>query len=301
MSEKGVTMKRTQYGGQAVIEGVMMKGKDKMAVAVRKNPEQIKIKSNRVKALDKKYSFLGWPFVRGVVALISSLVLGIKSLTYSANQVAEEEDEELKPWEIFVSLIVSFGLAILLFVALPATIISFVQPYINFNVILNMIEGMIKIGAFLTYLVVISRLEDIKRVFMYHGAEHKVIYNYESDLPLSVENARSFTTLHPRCGTNFIFIVILMSIFFFSFFGRPPLLQRILYHLLLLPVIAGTSYEVIKLAGKREVNPLIRLLATPGLWLQKLTTNEPDDSMLEVAIAALKEVLPVEESEKVNV
>ncbi|MFW5985826.1 MAG: DUF1385 domain-containing protein [Halanaerobiales bacterium] len=294
-------MKRTQYGGQAVIEGVMMKGKDKMAVAVRKSPDRIKVKSSRLQAVDDKYPFLGWPFVRGVVALISSLVTGIKSLTYSANEVAEGEDEELKPWEIFISLVVSFGLAVLLFVALPAAIISFIQPYISFNVILNMIEGLIKIGAFLTYLIVISHLEDIKRVFMYHGAEHKVIYNYESDLPLNVENARSFTTLHPRCGTNFIFIVILMSIFFFSFFGRPPLLQRILYHLLLLPVIAGTSYEIIKLAGKKEVNPLVRLLATPGLWLQKLTTNEPDDSMLEVAIAALKEVLPAEERERVNV
>jgi len=136
---------------------------------------------------------------------------------------------------------------------------------------------------------------------MYHGAEHKVIHNYESDFDLSVANARKYTTLHPRCGTNFLFIVILLSIFFFSFFGRPPFLERILLHLLLLPVIAGTSYEVIKLAGREKVNPVIKIIATPGLWLQKLTTNEPDDSMLEVAITALKAVLPVEERDGLNV
>jgi len=288
-------MSKKQYGGQAVIEGVMMRGENKIAIAVRKSPDNIVVKEEDIKMAGDKYSFIKWPFIRGVVNLISSLVIGLKALTYSANQVAEEEDEELSTGELILSIVVSFGLAILLFVALPAGIIALIQPYVANNIILNIIEGIIKISAFLIYIYVISRLEDIKRVFMYHGAEHKVIYNYESELPLSVENARKFTTLHPRCGTSFIFIVIILSIFFFSFFGLPPLLKRILYHLLLLPVIAGTSYEVIKRAGQEKVNPLIKILSTPGLWFQKLTTNEPDDSMLEVAIKALKAVLPAEE------
>ncbi|MDI3547314.1 MAG: hypothetical protein PWR10_966 [Halanaerobiales bacterium] len=294
-------MSKLQYGGQAVIEGVMMRGKNKVAIAVRKSPENIVLKEMRLKPLGEKLPFLKWPFIRGVVALVSSLIIGIKSLTFSASQVAEEEDEEITPLEMFISILISFGLAILLFVALPAGIVALIQSFINLNIILNLIEGIIKITAFLAYLFVISRLKDIKRVFMYHGAEHKVIHNYESKFPLSVENARNFTTLHPRCGTNFIFIVILLSIFFFSFFGRPPLLERILYHILLLPVIAGTSYEVIKLAGGERVNPIIRIIATPGLWLQKLTTNEPDDSMLEVAITALKAVLPEEERDELDV
>ncbi len=285
-------MSDTQYGGQAVLEGVMMRGKEDIAIAVRKAPDDIVLKKMKVTSIGDKFPFLKWPFIRGIVALISSMIIGIKSLTFSASQVAEEEDEEISPLEIVISIVVAFGFAILLFVILPASIISLLQPYIENNLILNLTEGIIKITAFLSYLLVISRLNDIKRVFMYHGAEHKVIFTYEKGLPLTVENARGFSTLHPRCGTNFMFIVILMSIFFFSFFGRPPFLERILYHLMLLPIIAGTSYEVIKLAGKNDVNPIIRAVATPGLYLQKLTTKEPDDSMLEVAITALKAVLP---------
>ncbi len=294
-------MSKKRYGGQAVIEGVMMKGEDKIAVAVRKSQNNIVIKEDKVKLAGDKYKFLKWPFIRGIVNLITSLIIGMKALTYSANQMAEEEDEELTVKELIVSIVISFGLAVLLFIALPAGIILLIQPYINNNIILNIIEGLIKISAFLSYIYLISRLEDIKRVFRYHGAEHKVIYNYESNLPLSIENARTFTTLHPRCGTSFIFIVIILSIFFFSFFGRPPFLQRIFYHLLLLPLIAGTSYEVIRKAGQEKVNPFIRILSIPGLWVQKLTTAEPDDSMLEVAITALKAVLPAEERGKSDV
>lgn len=286
--------KKVDYGGQAVIEGVMMKGLDRLAIAVRKPDDSIVVKKRKLTPLSERFKIFGWPFIRGVVALFSSLVLGMQSLTFAANQLTEE-DEELSPLEMGLTILVSLILAILLFVALPATIIAFIQKYIDYNIVLNLIEGLIKVSAFLGYIVIISRLEDIKRVFRYHGAEHKVIHNYESDKELSVENARQFTTLHARCGTNFIFIVIILSILFFSFFGRPPLLYRILYHILLLPVIAGTSYEVIKLAGEKSVNPIIKALATPGLWLQKLTTSEPDDDMLEVAITALKGVLPTEE------
>jgi len=294
-------MDKVQYGGQAVIEGVMMKGKDSVAIAVRRSPDNIVVKKEKVKATGERFPFLKWPLIRGVAALISSLLIGIKSLSYSASQVAEEEEEEITALEMIISIGVSFGLAILLFVVLPATLTSLAQPYIKYNILLNLVEGLIKISAFLAYLIFISRLKDIKRVFMYHGAEHKVIHNYESELPLSVENARGFTTLHPRCGTNFLFMVIMLSILFFSFFGRPPLLQRILYHIMLIPVIAGTSYEILKLAARDKVNPIIKIFATPGLWLQHITTSEPDDSMLEVAIRALKEVLPEEERNKINV
>lgn len=288
-------MSKVNYGGQAVIEGVMMRGKDKVAIAVRKSPEEIVLKKMEIDAISDKLPFLKWPFIRGVVTLFSSLFIGMKALSFSASQVIEEEDEEITPLEMAVSIIVAFGLAVLLFVVLPASIVSLIQHYINNNIILNMVEGIIKITAFLSYLLVISRIKDIQRVFRYHGAEHKVIYNYEAKQPLTVDNAREFSALHPRCGTNFMFIVIILSIFFFSFFGRPPFLLRIFYHILLLPVIAGTSYEIIRLAGEERVNPLIKILATPGIWLQRLTTGEPDDSMLEVAIKALKAVLPEDE------
>ncbi|MGB4492190.1 MAG: DUF1385 domain-containing protein [Halanaerobiales bacterium] len=284
-------MSKKQYGGQALIEGVMMRGEDSIAIAVRRAPGDIILKKEKIRSVADKYPFLKWPFIRGVVALISSLVIGIQALTFSASQFAEEEEEELSPLEMTGAILMAFGAAVVLFIVLPASLISLLQKFITSNIILNLIEGIIKIITFLVYLLLIARMEDIKRVFMYHGAEHKTIFTYEAGLPLTVENARQFGTLHPRCGTNFMFIVILISIFFFSFLGRPPLLQRILYHLLLLPVIAGTSYEVLKLGAKDKVNPVIKLLATPGLYLQKITTKEPDDAMLEVAIAALKAVL----------
>lgn len=294
-------MKDVQYGGQAVIEGVMMRGKEKVAIAVRRDAEDVVLDKKQLKPLSDRFAPLGWPFIRGVVSLFSSLVLGVKALSFSASQVVEEEEEEITPWEMFLTILVSMGLAVLLFVALPAAITTFVQRFIENNIILNLTEGMVKIATFLTYIYFISRMEDIQRVFRYHGAEHKVIHNYESDKELSVENARVFPTQHPRCGTSFMFIVILMSIFFFSFFGRPPLLKRILYHIMLLPVVAGTSYELIKLAGQKTGNSLIRLFSLPGLWIQNLTTSEPDDSMLEVAIKALVEVLPEEERGEIDV
>ncbi|MFW6386337.1 MAG: DUF1385 domain-containing protein [Bacillota bacterium] len=298
-------MKDVQYGGQAVIEGVMMRGKDKYAIAVRKPDDEIIVEERDFTSPGEKLFFLGWPFVRGIVALISSLVIGMKALSFSADVALEEEEEEISSLEMVVTILISFGFAILFFVALPAGIIRLIQYFFAhdsmvYNLFLNLLEGVIKIGAFLAYVYFISRIEDIKDVFRYHGAEHKVIYNYEAGEPLSVDNARGHTTLHPRCGTSFIFIVIMISILFFSLlslFGRPPFLQRVLFHLMLLPLVAGTSYELLKLAGKKEVNPLVRVLSIPGMWFQKLTTGEPDDSMLEVAIVALKAVLPQEGEE----
>ncbi|PRX35778.1 uncharacterized protein YqhQ [Orenia metallireducens] len=286
-------MSKTQYGGQAVIEGVMMRGKSHVAIAVRKEDGQIVLDRRKLKVLSDKFKFLKWPIIRGVVALFQSLILGLQALTFSANQFSEEE-EELTFWELISSMGVSFGLAIGLFVALPALLVSFLENNITSVLLLNLSEGIIKISFFLIYIVAISRLEDIKRVFQYHGAEHKVIHNYESKLPLTPENAQKFSTLHPRCGTNFLLIVMMMSVLLFSFFGKPTLVNRILIHIALLPVVAGLSYELIKQAGKKKVNRLFKLVALPGLYLQKLTTKEPSLEQLEVAIKSLETVLEEE-------
>ncbi len=284
-------MSQKDYGGQAVIEGVMMRGEDKIAVAVRKEDGEIIVDKKRVDSITDRFKFLKLPLIRGVVALIQSLVLGLKALTFSANQFSEEE-EELNFFELLSTIGVSFGLAVGLFIVLPATLIKFIQGYIDSNLALNLVEGTIKVSFFLIYIVAISQMEDIKRVFQYHGAEHKVIHNYEAGLPLTPENAQEFSTLHPRCGTNFLLIVMVVSILLFSFFGRPALLNRILIHIALLPVVAGLSYEIIKQAGKEDAGKIVKLVALPGLYLQKLTTNQPDLEQLEVAIISLKAVLP---------
>ncbi|WP_027339902.1 DUF1385 domain-containing protein [Halonatronum saccharophilum] len=286
-------MAKKSYGGQAVIEGVMMKGKDKIAIAVRNDQGDIILENRTLNNLADKFKFLKWPMLRGVFALFQSLIIGMQALTFSANQFGEEE-EELSTKEIIFTILTSFSIAIAFFVILPATIIRLIQEFIEYDLVLNFIEGLIKITFFISYIYVISRFEDIKRVFQYHGAEHKVIHNYESDLPLSIENAGQFSTLHPRCGTNFLLLVMITSILLFSFFGRPTLLNRILIHITLLPVVAGLSYEIIKKAGKDKVNKIFKLIALPGLYLQKLTTSEPTPDQLEVAIVSLEAVLEEE-------
>jgi uncharacterized protein YqhQ len=282
-----------QYGGQAVIEGVMMRGKKNLAIAVRDNEDDIILHTEIINSITDKFSILGKPFIRGVVSLFESMIMGMQALTFSANQVAEEE-EELTTFELILTIGVALGLAILLFIVLPATVIKFIQNYISSDLILNLTEGVIKVTVLLLYIIIISQLNDIRRVFKYHGAEHKVIYNYESGLPLSIENAKEHSPLHPRCGTNFLLIVMVTSVLLFSFFGRPSFLNRVLIHIALLPIVAGVSFEIIKQAGKKDANPIIKLIAIPGLWLQKLTTREPDEEQLEVAIKALEGVLEEE-------
>ncbi|GAB6137281.1 DUF1385 domain-containing protein [Halanaerobaculum tunisiense] len=287
-------MSQEQYGGQAVIEGVMMRGEKSIAVAVRKDNGEIILDEQPFTSITDKFKILGLPLLRGVIALFQSLILGLQALTFSANQFSEEE-EELSWSELIISIGTALGLAILLFVVLPAGVIGFIQSYINSNLVLNLLEGIIKVSVLLAYITIISHLEDIERVFEYHGAEHKVIHNYESDLSLTVENARQFSTLHPRCGTNFLLLVMVVSILLFSFFGRPDLVSRILIHIALLPVVAGISYELIKLAGKEAAPQPIKWIAIPGLYLQKLTTAEPSSEQLEVAIKSLEAVLEEEE------
>ncbi len=289
--------KKFQYGGQAVIEGVMMRGKEWLAIGVRRPDGEIVVKKEKIKSITQKLPFLKWPFLRGIVSLVESMMIGMMAITFSANQALdEEEEEELSWWEMLFSILVAFGMAVLLFVVLPASVARLVQDHISSNVFLNLIEGLVKVIAFIGYILVISLMKDIRRIFEYHGAEHVTIHAYERGEELTAENASKHSPLHPRCGTNFIFIVIIISIIFFSFFGRPALLKRILLHLAMLPVIAGTSYEVLKKAGGEKVNPIIWAIAQPGIWLQKLSTRTPSDDQIEVAIASLKAVLDEEQS-----
>lgn len=278
--------KKYPYGGQAVIEGVMMRGPDYRAVAVRLPDQTVVVDKKPVGSLTKRIPVLNWPLVRGVVVLIESLIIGIETLTYSANKALGEEEEELTTKELVLTIGASLGLAVLLFAVLPTALAHFMQKIAPTSLVQNLIEGFFRIAIFLLYVVSISWLEDIKRVFQYHGAEHKVINAYEAGDELSVQQVQRHSTAHPRCGTSFIVIVLLISILVFSLLGHQVLWWRILSRVLLLPVIAGISYELVKLSGKYANVPWCRCLIAPGMWLQKLTTRQPDDGQVEVAITA---------------
>ena len=286
--------KKPNVGGQAVIEGVMMRGKTHVAVAVRQPDGEMSVDVRPVNSISDRYPILKKPFLRGVVSLVESLVMGMKALAYSA-QVSGDEDEKLDSKEMALTIAVSAGLAILLFIVLPTWSMRFLTGITQDHMALNLAEGVLRMAIFLAYIAAISSMNDIQRVFQYHGAEHKTIYTYEAGLPLKVENVRPFSTLHPRCGTNFLMIVMLISMFIFTFLGWPSLLERIASRIILMPVIAGVSYELIRYAGAHTDNPLVRIAITPGLLLQKLTTRQPDDSQIEVAIASLKAVVPPED------
>jgi len=281
-----------QYGGQAVIEGVMMRGPDSRAVAVRRPDQTIVIDRKPVGSLTRRAPVLKWPLARGVVVLIEALVLGIEALTYSANQAAgEAEEEKLTTREIIMTISFALGLAVLLFGVLPVAAAHLLQKIAPGSLVQSLIEGIFRIVIFLAYVVAIGRLADIRRVFQYHGAEHKVINAFEAGEELSVERAQRYSTLHPRCGTSFLLIVMVISILLFSLLGEQALWWRILSRVLLLPAVAGISYELVKLSGKYASAPLCRILIAPGLWLQKLTTAPPDDGQVEVAISAFGAVL----------
>ncbi|WP_246637594.1 DUF1385 domain-containing protein [Crassaminicella profunda] len=295
----------TSIGGQAVIEGVMMRGPKDIAIAVRKQDQEIVVKKEEVKGMAKS-ALTKVPIIRGVIALLDAMVLGVKSLTYSA-EFFEEEDgtEEKGKFEIWVentfgdkagdiliyfSVFTALAFGILLFIISPTVAMNFLKEKISSPWMLNLIEGVFRILLFIGYVSLISRMKDIKRVFQYHGAEHKTIHCYESNLPLTVENARQFPTLHPRCGTSFLVFVMVVSLLLFSMVGWPNPVMRVLSRLLLMPIVAGISYEIIKWAGKSQ-SKMVRYISYPGLLFQKLTTREPDDSQLEVAIEAMKNVL----------
>lgn len=286
-------MGKLSVGGQAVIEGVMMRGPGKVATAVRSPEGRIEVEKGPVHSIADRYPILKKPMLRGSVSLVESLVLGIRSLSYSA-KMAGEEDEQLSDKEMAGTIIFAFVLAAILFIAIPTGAAKFFHFVTDDPVFLNLMEGFLRLAIFLGYIWGISCMKDIRRVFQYHGAEHKTIHCYEAGLPLTVENVQKFSRLHPRCGTNFLLIVMLVSIFVFAFLGWPSLIERIASRIVLLPVVAGISYELIRFAG-RTTNPIALKLIQPGLWLQYLTTRPPEDDMVEVAIESLKAVLPEEE------
>ncbi len=297
----------TSIGGQAVMEGVMMRGPKEIATAVRKSSGEIVVDKRPVSSVITKHKILKLPILRGVVSFFESMVVGVKCLMFSADQVDLEDGEEAKPskfetWlddklgdkikdvAIYFAVIVSLAFSIGLFILLPTILVGFAKHFVQNRILLNLLEGVVRIAIFLLYLWAVSKMKDIQRVFEYHGAEHKTIATYEHGEELTVENARKYSRLHPRCGTSFLLIVMVISIIFFSLLRWDTVWERLLYRLLLLPVVAGVSYEIIKFAG-RSTNRCVAVLTKPGLALQRLTTREPDDSQLEVAICALKNVL----------
>lgn len=285
-------MEKPTVGGQAVIEGVMMRGFGKVATAVREPNGNINVQVKAVSSIADRYPILKLPILRGAVSLFESLMLGMKSLSFSA-QAAGEEDEQLSDRELISTIILAIALACGLFLAIPTFAAKFFHTLTDDPIALNLAEGFLRLLIFLAYLFAISRMKDIKRVFQYHGAEHKTIFCYEADLPLTVENVKKFPRLHPRCGTAFLLIVMLVSIFVFAFLGWPELWIRILSRIILLPIVAGLSYEIIRFSARSQ-NSIVKLATLPGLWLQYLTTNEPDDSMIEVAIKSLEAVKPTD-------
>lgn len=287
--------KKTSYGGMAVIEGVMMRGPEDTALAVRKPDGSIEVEKEPNNKLGKQYPFLKWPIIRGSFVLIESLVVGMRMLNKSANMTLDEEEEELSSREIFLTGLLAFVMAIVLFVALPTAIVHFTKQFLGGVVGQNIVEGVIRITFFLTYVYAISKMKEIERVFMYHGAEHKSILAYEAGEELTVERARRYSTLHPRCGTSFLLIVMVISILVFALLGEGSLFYRIWSRIAVFPIVAGLGYEFIRFSGNYYNNSCAKYIIAPGLWLQKLTTREPDDQQLEVALAALREVLVAEE------
>ncbi|MEG6585181.1 DUF1385 domain-containing protein [Dendrosporobacter sp. 1207_IL3150] len=283
---------KVTIGGQAVIEGVMMRGPGHIATAVREPSGSITVKKEVLTSITERYPILKKPMLRGVVALGESLIHGLKALSFSA-QAAGEEGEELSDKEIAMTMCFSLGLAVLLFVIIPTYAAKYIHSTITDPRLLNLAEGVLRMVIFFAYIFAISRMKDIQRVFQYHGAEHKTIHAYEAGLPLTVENVRGFSTLHPRCGTAFLLIVMIVSIIMFAFLGWPDLWLRILSRIVLMPVVAGLSYEIIRFAGRSD-NSVVAWAMAPGLWLQHLTTREPSDDQIEVAIRALEEVRPEE-------
>ena len=287
MEEKKITI-----GGQAVIEGVMMRGPELTATAVRTPEGKIEINSRPVNSISDRYPVLKKPLLRGCVSLIESLVIGIRSLGYSA-QMAGEEEEQLSDRELAGTIAFAFVLAAVLFIAIPTGAAKLFHSITEDPVFLNLMEGVLRLFIFIAYIVGISRMKDIQRVFQYHGAEHKTIACFEAGEALTVENAMKHTRFHKRCGTSFLLIVMLVSIFVFAFLGWPSLIERIVSRIVLLPVVAGISYEIIRFSANSD-NCLLGWAVKPGLWLQRLTTREPEPDMLEVAIESAKAVLPAD-------
>lgn len=297
-------MEKINVGGQAVIEGVMMRAPRSVAIAVRRPNGEIVVKKELMVPLSERFPVVKLPIVRGAVALIQSLIIGIKALNFSANEAMTDEEKEgekgggeISSWAMAGTMIVAFGFGIGLFFIMPLYATKLLTQFSvisDNNIVFNLVDGVIRVIVFLIYIWAISRMNDIKRVFQYHGAEHKSIFAHEAGEELTVDNVRKYSRLHPRCGTSFLLIVMLVSIAVFSLIPKLwPFYLKAGSRVILLPLIAGISYEFLKWSAKNEANPLVKLIITPGLALQRLTTGEPDDSQLEVAIRSLNEALEV--------
>jgi uncharacterized protein YqhQ len=274
----------------------MMRGRKAMVTAVRRPNGELTLDTQPLAGI-----YSGWmrrtPLLRGIVVLIEVLVLGIKTLLYSANVSLEEEEAEISGWMVWIMLGVSLAISVALFFMAPLFLTKLLDPYITSSLVFALIEGLIRVAIFIAYLKAVTLMPDIKRVFSYHGAEHKTVNAYEAGVPLEVEAIRKYSTAHVRCGTSFLFAVLIIAIIVFALVGRPVFWLMVLSRVLLVPVIAALGYEVIYFGGRHAGNPLVRVILAPGLWLQSLTTREPDDAQLEVAVAALKKVVELDEAE----
>ena len=297
-------MKYSGIGGQAVIEGIMMQNGTNYAIAVRKPDGEIEVKKDTYVSLTKKHKLLALPFIRGVFSFAASMIVGMRALTWSCSFFEDDEEEEAGPLEkwldrvfgeklegilMSIVMVLSFALAIGIFMLLPMLIANFCRSLIRSETVMAVLEGVIRIGIFVAYIKLVSRMDEIRRTFMYHGSEHKCINCIEHGLALNVDNVRASSKEHKRCGTSFIMFVMIVSILFFMVLRPETLWLRAVSRILLIPVIAGVSYEFLRFAGRHD-SFLVNLLSRPGMWMQGLTTTEPDDSMIEVAIAAVETV-----------
>jgi len=285
------------YGGQAVIEGVMIRGKKAAVTAVRRPSGEMAMKVQPLTGI-----YTGWmrraPLIRGIIALIEAIVLGIKSLMYSASISLEQEAKEISNKAIWGTIAFSFLLAIVLFLLIPLFLTKLIDPYINSALMFNFIEGLIRLAIFIGYLMLIGMIPDIKRVFAYHGAEHKAVNAYEASVPMEIGAVKTYDTAHIRCGTSFLFVVLVIAILVFSLIGRQVLWIMMLSRILLIPVIAAIGYEVVHFGARHAKNPLVRAVLAPGRWLQGLTAKEPGDMQLEVALVALKKAVEIDAGEQ---
>ncbi len=291
-----VVVKRVYYGGQAVIEGVMMRGRKAMVTVVRRPDGGLAIDTQLLPTI-----YTGrmrrTPLIRGMIVLIEALILGTKSLLYSANISLEEEGEEVSGGMVWAMVAAALVMAVALFFIVPLFLTKLLN--INSTLVFNLVDGFIRVAIFIAYLKVMTLLPDLKRVFAYHGAEHKTINAYEAGVPLEVEAIKKYSTAHTRCGTSFLFVVLLLSIFVFSLVGLHSAWLMVLSRIVLIPVIAALGYEAIYFGARHINNGLVRAILAPGLWLQALTTREPDDSQLEVAVSALNKVIEIDQAEEV--
>jgi uncharacterized protein YqhQ len=293
---------RRMVGGQAVLEGVMMRGVDNWSLAVRKPDGDIWLDSWPLVSLMKKHRFYRLPVVRGVVALVESLIIGVRSIQMSANlQLGEDEageSQELSKKELAGTLIVALVLAVALFFLVPLFVTGLFTDFLGSGFAFWFVEGLVRVAIFVGYLAIVTRIPDLRRVFEYHGAEHMSIHALEHGDDLTPPRVETYTTLHVRCGTSFLLIVMVVSIMVFAFVGRPAWYLLILSRVILIPLIAGVSYELIRLAGRFETNRVVRAIMLPGLMLQWMTTKRPDDSQVEVAIAALQRIIELEPADR---